>query len=97
MRELNLELDDLLTVASGKGTGVIEIFGELHKVLLELDLFVKHVFSLILLLTKAGHDIGSELLLELKRVLDFLDLLLLSLKLFGFLFLLGHSTTLNTG
>ena len=82
-------------MAGSKSTGIIKVLGQLHQVLLKLDLLIEHVLGLVLLLAKAGHYIRGELLLELERILDLLDLLLLSLELLGLLFLLGHATALN--
>ena len=62
---------------------------------MQLDLFIEHVFSLVLLFTEASHDIGGELLLELERVLDLLDLFLFRLVLLGLLLLLGHTSALD--
>ena len=62
---------------------------------MQLDLFIEHVFSLVLLFTEASHDIGGELLLELERVLDLLDLFLFRLVLLGLLLLLGHPPALD--
>lgn len=82
-------------MAGSKSTGIIKVFGQLNQVLLKLDLLIKHVLGLVLLLTKTGHYIRGELLLELEVILDLLDLLLLSLELLGLLFLLSHPTALN--
>lgn len=83
-------------MASSKSTGIIKVLSQLHQILLKLDLLIKHVLGLVLLLTKTCHYIRGELLLELERILDLLDLLLLGLKLLGLLFLLGHSTAFNS-
>ena len=82
-------------MAGSESAGIIKVLGQLHQVLLKLDLLIEHVLGLVLLLTKTCHYICGELLLELERILDLLDLLLLSLELFGLLFLLGHPTALN--
>lgn len=83
-------------MASSKSTGIIKVFSQLHQILLKLDLLIKHVLGLVLLLAKTCHYISGKLLLELERVLDLLNLLLLSLKLLGLLFLLGHPSAFNT-
>ena len=82
-------------MAGSESTGIIKVLCQLHQVLLKLDLLIEHVLGLVLLLAKSGHYICGELLLELERILDLLDLLLLSLELLGLLFLLGHPTALN--
>lgn len=82
-------------MAGSKSTGIIEVLSQLHQVLLKLNLLIEHVLGLVLLLAKTCHYISGELLLEFERILDLLDLLLLSLELLGLLFLLGHPTALN--
>ena len=82
-------------MAGSESTGIIKVFSQLNQILLKLDLLIKHVLGCVLLLTETCHYIAGELLLELERILDLLDLLLLSLELLGLLFLLGHPTALN--
>ena len=80
-RQLNLKLNNFLTILSGEGTAVGEVFVDLVEDLLLLDFLVEHVFSLGLLILKTVHGVVSVFLVVLEAVLDLLDHLALSVDL----------------
>jgi len=83
-----LELDDLFAVSVCKQGSFLQILPHLVELLLLLYLLIEHVLSFGLFFLQSLHDIVGSLLLNLKGVLDLLDLLALCINLLRSLLLL---------